>query len=325
MAFLIGLGIAATNTVSGMYIVEFHDKSQWDARMGFLQTTYGTGQFVGLLLAVALVFSPASGMVICAVLMIPGVYFGIKGLPKIQNRSTVSKPILAGYYRHHTRALASLLTYWQRFKFSSFKKLASPRAYPFVFHIIGWFMIMMGNWLIYNLYPLFMLHVYDVHASLSSLYYGIGAGIGILAYPLAGTVAKKVGEMHVLLTGSFMCLVSLLGLTLLALMSQTGVVVLLVPIFFILLPIAWSPLIVIGLAISPKLTDMAQGESLGLLNGATALASLISAFVAGVIASSIGYFWIVVLALIFTIGGIFIQMKLYFGMKTKLAKIRAEK
>lgn len=50
-AFVMGTGVGASNTVSYSYIVEFHPRKEWDERLGWLQTFYGTGQSMGLMVA----------------------------------------------------------------------------------------------------------------------------------------------------------------------------------------------------------------------------------------------------------------------------------
>ena len=51
LSLLIGLGAACTATVANLFVVEVHPKSEWDERIGWLQTFYGIGQVVGLFFA----------------------------------------------------------------------------------------------------------------------------------------------------------------------------------------------------------------------------------------------------------------------------------
>ena len=51
LAIIQGVGVAAASTVANLFIVEQHDKSEWDVRIGWLQTFYGAGQVAGLLAA----------------------------------------------------------------------------------------------------------------------------------------------------------------------------------------------------------------------------------------------------------------------------------
>jgi MFS family permease len=48
LALLSGVGLASAATVATLFIVEAHPKSEWDARIGWLQTFYGSGQVIGL-------------------------------------------------------------------------------------------------------------------------------------------------------------------------------------------------------------------------------------------------------------------------------------
>jgi DHA1 family tetracycline resistance protein-like MFS transporter len=123
---------------------------------------------------------------------------------------------------------------------------------------------------------------------MSSLYYALGAVIGIFAYMPSGMLGKRIGDGWVVAIGTIMTLVSVAALALLAYVNS-GLNQWLVPIMYILIPIAWSPLIVGGNAWTAKLATFEEGEALGTFNAATAVASVISAFTAGLIAHSFGY------------------------------------
>ena len=51
LAFVQGTGASGAATVANLFVVEVHPKSEWDERIGWLQTFYGGGQVLGLLLA----------------------------------------------------------------------------------------------------------------------------------------------------------------------------------------------------------------------------------------------------------------------------------
>lgn len=86
LAFVQGLGSAATNTVAAMFIVEFEPKDRWDGKIGWMQTFYGTGQAVGLGLAAIAQAHPTAGLLACAALMAPGLFLGLRGLPGSKNQ-----------------------------------------------------------------------------------------------------------------------------------------------------------------------------------------------------------------------------------------------
>ena len=74
-AAILGLGLAAANTVANMFIVEVRPREEWDARIGAFQAFSGLGQVAGLLLAgliggrFALAFGVAAALVAAAVPM----------------------------------------------------------------------------------------------------------------------------------------------------------------------------------------------------------------------------------------------------------------
>jgi fucose permease len=51
LAAILGFGVASASTVANLFVVEAHPKTEWDERIGWLQTFYGIGQVSGLMLA----------------------------------------------------------------------------------------------------------------------------------------------------------------------------------------------------------------------------------------------------------------------------------
>ncbi len=51
LALTLNLGVIAAATVANLFVVERHPRAEWDERLGWLQTAYGGGQVLGLLLA----------------------------------------------------------------------------------------------------------------------------------------------------------------------------------------------------------------------------------------------------------------------------------
>lgn len=159
---------------------------------------------------------------------------------------------------------------------------------------------MLPTWLVGALYPLLMKGAFDISYKMSSLYYASGATIGIFAYMPAGALGKRIGDGWVVIIGTIMTLVSVAGLAALAHM-HTGYNQWLVPVVYILIPIAWSPLIVGGNTWTAKLATFEEGEALGIFNATTAVASVISAFTAGLVAHNFGYGMVLVIGAISSI------------------------
>jgi MFS family permease len=302
LALIQGLGVAATNTVASMFIVEFRPRQEWDRRIGWMQTCYGVGQAAGLGLAALLQQAPAWGMLASAALMLPGLLLGLIGAPRgrrvaqhapaapaagpgdgvVARRHAPPRQMFP--HAHIGPATGALLG---RF-------LADLRS-PYALFMLCWLLIMLGTWLVYNLYPLLMQQVYGVGAGASSIYYAVGAGIGVFAYAPSGVLGQRIGDGAVVLAGSLMSLASVGAMAALAIWQPAGVAVL-GPLAFVLLPVAWSPLIVAGTAWAAALSTMAEGEAVGILNSTTALASVAAAFGAGVLASRFGFDTVLYLA-----------------------------
>lgn len=307
LAAIIGLGVALSNTITGMFIVEFHPKPEWDQRIGWLQTAYGTGQAAGLLLVACLGAHPGWALYLAALLMLPGLYFGLRKLPPKFRRTTPAEKRPSHWHPMQLRphSVVDILNYFHPFHQLRLRPLLTIGLRGgFPFYILTVFLIMLSIWLVFNLYPLLMLHAYHVSANMSSLYYGIGATIGIFAYPLSGNLAKRIGDMPVFLIGALMVTVSWLGMACLAYLHTT-LSHLLLPLFFILTPVAWSPLIVVGTAMAPKLSRLSSGEAIGVFNASVAIASFVGALLAGYVADRLGYIavvWLAVLAILAGVG-----------------------
>ncbi|MFN2342930.1 MAG: MFS transporter [Desulfonatronovibrio sp.] len=289
-AFIQGAGAGAGNTTAYSYIVEFRPESEWDARLGWLQTFYGTGQAAGLLIAAAIQSQASLGLWACALLMIPGVLLARIGLPRISrqesNRTTTATHNVPAMT--HARTPASILRHYEHLSWKKLKGLSAQWWSFFGLFMLSWFLLMLGTWMIYNLYPLLMKNAFNIPAGLSSLYYGIAATIGIFFYAPCGSWAVKYGSSKVVLMGIIATLISISGMAVLLLFGQ-NIQAWLVPPVFILLPVAWSPMIVAGTALTGKLCSGSQGSAMGLFNAATAVASVSAALIAGGLAQKLGY------------------------------------
>ncbi len=288
LAFIQGVGSGATNTVSAMFIVEYRPKNEWDRRISWLQTSYGVGQCLGLVLVSTLQARPEFGLVFSAALMVPGIILGGRDLPPIHTRVRPERTEFDRRVHAPQRSVLSILSKYEAKFFSSIKKMTVEWRSPFGLFILGWFFVMLATWLLGTLFPLVMKDALGVSYRMSSIYYGIGAAIGIFAYAPSGTLGKKIGDGWVVAIGAVMTIGSLCAMTFLSYV-RTGENAWLIPLVYIPIPIAWSPLMVGGTAWAAQLADFEEGEALGFFNAATAVSSVISAFGAGLIGHYLGY------------------------------------
>jgi MFS family permease len=315
LAFIQGSGAAVSNTVAGMNIVEFKPREEWEPRIGWLQTMYGAGQTIGLALAALLQKWPEAGMVVSALLMAPGALLGNRDLPQKalqkskeveslnHRRLRLPRNILHGLHNYHRPSLKAV------------GHILQPWRSPFGLFLAGWFTVMFGTWTVYNLYPLVMKEVYGIGAGLSSLYYALAAGIGVYFYAASGSWGKRIGDINVYLIGIVMTLVSV-GLLSILIFFGEGIDFWLAPASFIIMPVAWSPLIVAGLALTAQLTPFGQGEAMGAFTACTAIGSVLSALLAGALADKLGYWVIPPVATAFTIVGLGLALKLRTDQQT---------
>lgn len=288
LAFLQGVGSGTTNTVAAMFIVEYKPKAEWDVRIGWLQTFYGIGQAVGVGLCCVLQARPELGLLLSAGLMVPGMVLGSRGLPPSQAHQKPHKPHFERRSHRPPRTVHSFLHRYEGAVAKDLKRVLYEWHSRFSLYLAGWFFVMLTTWLIGALYPLLMKGAFNISYSMSSLYYALGATIGIFVYMPSGALGKRIGDGWVVVIGTIMTVVSVVALTALTYV-HSGFNQWLVPIVYILIPIAWSPLIVGGNAWTAKLATVEEGEALGSFNATTAIAAVISAFTAGLIAYNFGY------------------------------------
>jgi len=312
MAFLIGVGSAATNTIGGVYIVENFPKDSWDRRIGWMQTFYGAGQALGVFAMSIFSGVPVYAMGICAFAMIPGFllsYWWIPGYYRkigdqtIRGHSMV-RHSLPGSQQYHQLRLRSF-THWVK-KWDT----------PFTLYLASWFLLMLGTFMIYNLYPLLMESSYQIAPRVSSLFFAVGAGIGVAVYPISGIAAKRIGNNWVLLIGYLFTFASVFILGLCAYSTFSSILIFwLAALAVALLTIAWSPLIVGGTAEAATLSIVEEGEALGLFNATTAVASIIAAVMAGRLADSFSYNLVAIVSCFIVLFSLILFIPLLFREK----------
>lgn len=310
LAFVQGLGSAATNTVAAMFIVEFSPKKQWDGKIGWLQTFYGAGQAVGLGLAAIAQAHPTLGLLLSAVLMAPGLFIGLRGLPQgstnpasphisLRERTQELQAEAARLISTGPRNLSHMVHHYHASSGSLLSGLVASMRTAYGLYILAWFACMFGTWLLYNLYPLLMESAFGIKADQSSIFYAVAAVIGIFFYAPSGKLGKVIGDVAVVILGTVVTLVCLGFMSLLA-WWQPANSNWWAALAFIPIPVAWSPLIVAGTAAAAQLSSLNQGKAVGIFNATTAIASVISAFVAGWVADLLNYTWVLILATIAT-------------------------
>jgi MFS family permease len=287
LALLQGIGAAAAATVANLFVVEVHPQIEWDTRIGWLQTFYGGGQVVGLLLAGLLGQTyPRLGLLTAAGLPALALLPGWLGTPRIGSAPR-ARPILRHPVRHGEWAVSSPARLFHHCTWRALRALGASAGSPFGRFLGAWLLGYAGAASVFSLYPVLMEAAFGVPAGTSSLAFGAAAGLGMALYSPAGTWAGRAGSLRVLQAGLGLRVLAfgvLLALALTHPLAQGALALL----AFGAVVLAWSLLSVGGTALTAELSRIGEGEALGLFNAATALAGVIGAALGGWIAGRWG-------------------------------------
>jgi predicted MFS family arabinose efflux permease len=308
LGLLIGLGTAATNTISNLLIVEVHPQDEWDTRIGWLQTFYNGGLVCGLLLAGVLSGLPLQiGLLTAAGLTALAVVVGCVTM-RTPARALRRRPVRAEPALHSARLQSMPQRFVHHLQVSPawvrsaphrlFHYLyVSPRAMlhlaarlrsQFVLLLAIWLLCNIGPAAVYALYPVLMQQVFGIPPGPSSFALAASAAVGIALYSPSGVWAHRIGATRLLQVGLVVRLAALLLLLGLGVSTFDGRALLALP-AFIILDQAWSLLSVSGTVLASRLASRSQGEGMGLFNTAAALASLVGAAIGGWVAQQAGY------------------------------------
>ncbi len=285
-AVMLGLGFAAANTVANMFIVEIRPKEEWDARIGALQALSGLGQVAGLLLAgfiggrFALAFGVAAGLVAAAV---PIAWTTLRGVqvPAIRRAAAAHPPIGGEGWANAPQRLFHVLS-WR-----GLKTLLREMEMPFARLLCVWFGAFVAISAVLTMFPLSLIDAFGVSPRLPATTYAFAAGVSLLLYPLAASMAKAHGARRVLRAGFAARTVAIAILTLAFLWHGGGLPLVLAG--FAIMVMAWPLLGVAGTALAAQLAPGEKGEALGLFNAMSSLAGAVGAFAGGWATAHFGY------------------------------------
>ena len=286
LAFMQGTGAAAVATVANLFIVEAHPRSEWDARIGWLQTYYGAGQVGGLLLAGALSQVGLSvGLLIAAALTALGLAPGWS--VRTPTNLPFSRPLLLQPARHAHWAAGSPQHFYHLPTLKALQQMTHSLNSSFFIFLVLWFFSFAGAAAFFSLYPVLMQQVYGVGSGTSSIGFAVAAAAGLALYAPAGRWAERFGPMRVLQAGLGMRGLAFLGLFLLGVghFPAQGVLAIL---GFLVVVLAWSLLSVSGTALAAQLSPTGEGNGIGIFNASSALAGVVGAAGGGWLAKQWG-------------------------------------
>ena len=288
LALAQGAGAASAATVANLFIVEIRPRSEWDERIGWLQTFYGGGQVLGLLLAGLLSgsdlhfgFIIAAGITLSACLPV----FFIK---RIRRSVPVPRPVLNHPSRHAGLTALSPQSLYHHVNFEALVSQVRSLVLPFGIFLFGWFMSYGGVAAFFSLFPVLMKQVYGVDPSTGSIAFAAAATAGLFLYAPAGTLSRKYGALAVFRWALVIRVLAFLALLTIG-FANNGAGGVLAIISFGFVVMAWSILSVTGTQITAQFSEEHEGEGLGLFNASTGLAGFLGAVIGGWSAGMWGY------------------------------------
>jgi MFS family permease len=289
LALTLGIAAAASATVANLFVVEAHPESEWDERIGWLQTFYGGGQVVGLLLAGLLSVShPGAAFAAAALLALLAAaqgWFATETPAFPLSRA----PVLLHPVRSFDASLMSPQRLFHHPDAHAVAALGTAMRSAFGGFVVLWLVSFGGAAAVFSLYPVLMERGFGVMPDRSSAAFALSATLGLLLYSPAGRWAERLGSLRVLQTGLVVRLVAFAALAALGWSSGLAGREWLAMGCVVLIVLAWSPLSVSGTAMAAELSPVGKGAGLGLFNAATAVAGVLGAVAGGWVASRWGY------------------------------------
>jgi MFS family permease len=290
-AFLIGFGTGASNTVASLFVVEFAPKAEWGQRISWLQTFNALGSVLGMALAGLL--APRLGTLFAALLVIPALVLGNRGLPVPGGRFQFPRPHLHSAEWMHLMHrggpnAASVVAHLHRPRLRDFGALRGAVGSGFGLFLLSWFLFSLAVSSFSSLYPVLMKKSFSVSVAQSALLMSIATALSIPLYNVAGRLIGRRGPAAVLGLGIAGRVIGLAGLAVVAFLHLPAAV-LPVLVLFGLYQGIWPLLSVASNDLAAELAPFGEGAAMGLFNAVAAIASAAGAIAGGVVADTFGY------------------------------------
>jgi MFS family permease len=298
LALLQGIGTSCTATMAHLLVIEVHPQSEWDERIGWLQTFYGVGQVGGLALAGVL----TRGAHLHVGLLAAASLAGLAVLPAWLCTPTPPgflspRPVLPHHSRHSEWPHESLQRLLHHLSWKALYRGGQHLRVPFALFLLSWLVAFIGSSAFFSLYPVLMQHLYGVSPGLAAAGSAIAYSLGLALYSPAGACSERQGPSRVLRLAFSVRLLAFCGLFGLGLtrLEGRGWLALL---SFLCIVLSWPLLSVSGTALTARLAQKNEGEGIGLFHATSALAGVVGAALGGWVAAHAGYHAAVGLAVV---------------------------
>jgi MFS family permease len=290
-AFLLGFGTGASNTVATLFVVEFTPKEEWSQRISWLQTFNALGSVVGMALAGLL--APRLGTLLAALLVVPAIILGGRGLPVPRGRFHMPYPHL--HLSELTHLLhrsgpnaASVVAYLHRPRLSDIAALRGALSSGFGLFMLSWFLFSLAVSSFGSLYPVLMEKSFNISVAQSALLMSIATAVSIPLYNFAGRLVGRRGPANVLGIGIGGRMLGLAGLAVVGFLHVSWAILPVIILFGVYQGI-WPLLSVASNDLAAGLAPFGEGAAMGLFNAVAAIASAVGAVVGGKVADMFGY------------------------------------
>ena len=296
-AFALGAGSGGAATLGTLFIVDFTDRAEREARIGWLQSFNASGQVVGLMLAA--VFSDADNTValwLCVAMLLLAMSVGGVGLPLSKWARPAGTADQPPHLHLDVRALAifpklspsELGLHVHHLILPGLRALPQAVGTPFGRFLLSWFVLALAVAAFFSFFPLMLSESYAIPAHMTAIIYAVASAVGIALYVLASRLTERYGPGGVYCSGLGIRIVGF-GLLLVPFLLSMETRSLFGAAGFALIVIAWPLLSVSGTDLAVRLTPFSEGAAVGLLNAALALATAVGIVFSGPLVANWGY------------------------------------
>ncbi len=288
LSILMGTGISGVSTVANLLIVEKYPETEWDDRIGWLQSFFGIGQVMGLVLVILFTKDILAGFFVSSMFVIMGIMVSFFTIRTPDKPISSIKQAKIKEIKHGEWSVSGPNKAHHRINIRVLKSMKNIFRTEFGIFMIAWLLVYTGAAGVFSLYPVLYKNYYHVPPGLSSAAFAIAVAAGLFLYAPSGMLSNRMGAKKVLGFSIGIRIIAFLFMAILPFIPSLnpGIPSLLL---FGIIVLAWSPLSVSSLAYTASISTIGEGEAMGIYNTVSNLAGVIGSLAGGLLASFFGY------------------------------------
>lgn len=281
-----GLGTVGAGIAGNIIAIQGAPDDEWEDRVALLQRYMSGGQVIGLAAAGLLVhLRPGAGFIFAgAALLVAGVLAAVS-VPTAAVPRAETGPLPADTAEPGVALPRRRRPHVSWAELAAFLAVMNPPVRRF---LVIWLIAYAAMNGFATLFPVAMTRQFGADPIWPSCAYAIGVGLSLAIYPLAGAATHRRGGERMLAIG-FAVRMVVLGALALTAWAPLGAARWLALGGFALIQFVWPVIAVAANSLSVRLAPKARGESVGLFNAATSLASAVGSALAGVVYDASGF------------------------------------